>query len=120
MYLFVTILIMIVCVLLAVIVLVQNSKGGGLAANFGASNQYLGVRQTTDFLEKTTWWLAGILVFLCLAATVAIPHNQQTEKDAIESNIDINAISPVTEQQPAAAAPVAAPAPEAAPAESND
>ena len=54
MYTFIVILILIVSVLLALVVLVQNSKGGGLAANFAAPTQVMGVRQTADFLEKAT------------------------------------------------------------------
>jgi preprotein translocase subunit SecG len=79
------IIIFIVCVLLILIVLVQNSKGGGLAAGFSSSNQIMGVRRTADFLEKATWTLAGILLFLCLAASVAIPKmTKQEKKSAIE------------------------------------
>ena len=52
MYSFVSILVMLVSILLVLIVLVQNSKGGGLASNFSASNQIMGVRKTTDFLKK--------------------------------------------------------------------
>ena len=48
-YIFVAVLILIVCLLLTLVVLVQNSKGGGLASNFAGSNQFLGVRRTTDF-----------------------------------------------------------------------
>ena len=69
MYSLLTILIVILAVLLILIVLVQNSKGGGLAANFASTNQIMGVRKTTDFLEKTTWALIGIIVLLCVAAT---------------------------------------------------
>ena len=65
MYTFVLVLIFIVCVLLVLIVLVQNSKGGGLASNFSSSNQIMGVKKTTDFLEKATWGLAGSLLVLC-------------------------------------------------------
>ena len=75
MYTFIVILCIIVCILLGLIVLVQNSKGGGLAANFSAPNQVMGVRQTADFLEKASWWLAGILVVLCLMAPI-VNHNQ--------------------------------------------
>ena len=73
MYTLVVILILIVSVLLGLVVLVQNSKGGGLVSNFGGANQMMGVRQTTDFLEKTTWTLAGVLVVLCLISSVTIP-----------------------------------------------
>lgn len=83
------IIIFIVCVLLILIVLVQNSKGGGLAAGFSSSNQIMGVRRTTDFLEKATWTLAGALLFLCLAASVAIPKmSRQVKKSAIEQRIN--------------------------------
>ena len=75
MYQFIVVLILIVCVLLAVVVLVQNSKGGGLAANFSAPTEIMGVRKTTDFLEKATWGLAIALVLLSLCATMAIPRN---------------------------------------------
>jgi preprotein translocase subunit SecG len=83
------IVIFIVCVLLILIVLVQNSKGGGLAAGFSSSNQIMGVRRTTDFLEKATWTLAGILLFLCLAASVAVPNlTRQERKSAIENRVN--------------------------------
>ena len=59
-------LIVLVCVFLALIVLVQNSKGGGLTSTFGGGNQIMGVKKTADVLEKTTWILAAILVALCL------------------------------------------------------
>ena len=75
MYTVFVILILIVSVLLALIVLVQNSKGGGLVSNFGGANQMMGVRQTTDFLEKATWTLGGILVVLCLLSSITIPKN---------------------------------------------
>lgn len=77
MYTFVVILILIVSVLLGLIVLVQNSKGGGLVSNFGGANQMMGVRQTTDFLEKATWTLGAILVVLCLISSVTLPKNSK-------------------------------------------
>lgn len=85
MYTFIVVLILIVSVLLAIVVLVQNSKGGGLAANFSAPNQIMGVRKTTDFLEKATWTLAGILIVLSLIATITIHSgkNASVQKNAI-------------------------------------
>ena len=65
------ILIVLDCVLLGLIVLVQNPKGGGLASGFTGAQQIGGVRKTTDFLEKATWTLAIALVVLCLAATIS-------------------------------------------------
>lgn len=62
MYVFISILILIASILLILIVLIQNSKGGGLASGFSSSNQIMGVRKTTDFLEKATWTLAGTVV----------------------------------------------------------
>jgi len=68
MYVLLTILIVISAVLLTLLVLVQNSKGGGLAAGFSSSNQVLGVRKTTDFLEKATWSLIAFIVVLSIVA----------------------------------------------------
>lgn len=82
MYIFISILIVIVALLLVLIVVIQNSKGGGLAAGFASSNQVMGVRKTTDFLEKATWWLIGILVVLCVIATLFMPH-ESTKQDSI-------------------------------------
>ena len=71
MYILFTILIIVASVLLILLVLVQNSKGGGLAAGFSSSNQIMGVRKTTDFLEKATWVLvAFVLVFSIVAVGV--------------------------------------------------
>lgn len=65
------VLIFIICILLILIVLVQNSKGGGLASDFTSSNQIMGVRRTTDFLEKATWTFATALVVLSIIASQA-------------------------------------------------
>ena len=73
MYVTISVLILIVSFLMMLVVLVQNSKGGGLASNFSSHNQILGVRKTTDFLEKTTWTLAVLLVVFCLASSLSIP-----------------------------------------------
>ena len=97
MYTLITILIVAVCVFLTLIVLVQNSKGGGLAANFSASNQIMGVRKTADFLEKATWTLAGSLVFLCLLAafTLHSAGGGNSNKSILDSQIE-NAADPST------------------------
>jgi preprotein translocase subunit SecG len=71
MYTLFTILILIASILLILLVLVQNSKGGGLAAGFSSSNQIMGVRKTTDFLEKGTWILVAFVVVFSVA-TVAV------------------------------------------------
>ena len=70
------ILIVIASVVLGLIVLVQNPKGGGLAGNIaGFSNQFMGVKQTTDVLEKGTWLFAGIVALLCLFSSFFISVN---------------------------------------------
>jgi preprotein translocase subunit SecG len=64
------ILIIIACLILGLLVLVQNPKGGGLAGNIaGFSNQFMGVKQTTDVLEKGTWIFAALIVVLCITST---------------------------------------------------
>jgi preprotein translocase subunit SecG len=63
------ILIIICCAALAFIVLIQNPKGGGLAGNVaGFGNQVMGVKQTTDVLEKGTWIFAGVIAILCIVS----------------------------------------------------
>jgi preprotein translocase subunit SecG len=77
MYVFLTILILIAAILMILIVLVQKSKGGGLAAGFSSSNQIMGVRKTTDFLEKTTWILAATIIILSIfTAKYTASHSQ--------------------------------------------
>jgi len=81
MYTLLTILIVIAAILLTFIVLAQNPKGGGLNAGFSASNQIMGVRRTTEFLEKATWGLtAFIVVCSIVAAGLVINGEKQTEK----------------------------------------
>jgi preprotein translocase subunit SecG len=73
------ILILLACVVLGFFVLIQNSKGGGLASNFAGSNQIMGVRKTADFLEKATWSLAVGIMALCLF--VAFMTKQEFKRD---------------------------------------
>jgi preprotein translocase subunit SecG len=75
MYLLLIILIVIAAILLCFVVLIQNSKGGGLASGFSSSNQIMGVRKTTDFLEKTTWVLASFIVVLSVATAYVLPSS---------------------------------------------
>jgi preprotein translocase subunit SecG len=69
------VLIVLASLLLILAVLVQNPKSG-MAANFGVSNQVIGVRETTDKLEKFTWTMAIAIVVLSVGATMAIPKNK--------------------------------------------
>jgi preprotein translocase subunit SecG len=89
------ILIILTSVILGLIVLIQNPKGGGLAGNIaGFSNQFMGVKQTTDVLEKGTWIFAAIIGVLCLTASLFIRGGGGSE---------IPAITPNTQQVPAPA-----------------
>ncbi|MGC9150889.1 MAG: preprotein translocase subunit SecG [Microbacter sp.] len=72
MYTLSIILIVLAAVLLVLVVLVQNSKGGGLVSGFSSSNQIMGVRKTTDFLEKATWTLAAVMVVFSIISTGVI------------------------------------------------
>ena len=84
MYTFSIIMIVIASILLILAVLVQNPKSG-MAANFGAANQTMGVRQTTDFLEKFTWAMIAAIVFFTLLSVVALPNsNKATEVIGVE------------------------------------
>lgn len=79
------ILIILACVILSLIVLVQNPQGGGLAGNIaGFSNQFMGVKQTTDVLEKGTWVFAAVIAVLCLVSTFFISGGQQV-RDRIDN-----------------------------------
>ncbi len=103
-YIFLTILIILACVLVIMVVLVQNSKGGGLASNFTSAGQSMGVRKTADFLEKSTWTLGAAILVLCLAATASIPRGQGQKESVIKSSIeraqDPNAIPVLPTQTP--------------------
>ncbi len=100
MYILFTILIVIAAVLLTLLVLVQNSKGGGLAAGFNSGNQVMGVRKTTDFLEKATW---SLIIFIVLCAILAVGAKKgATTVDATQS-----AISTQVQEAAEQAAPVA-------------
>lgn len=111
MYVFLTVLAVLVSLLLVGIVVIQNSKGGGLAAGFSSSNQVMGVRKTTDFLEKATWYLAGTLVVLCVLTTLALP--KETE---VKSRVE----APAPVADPTMNAPFEIPMEESAPATTPD
>ncbi len=97
MYVFISILILIAAILLILIVLIQNSKGGGLASGFSSSNQIMGVRKTTDFLEKATWTLAGAVIVLSIIITAFIPRHESANQSEIKQQVeDAVAIDPNT------------------------
>ncbi len=75
-------LVVVACVLLILAVLVQSPKSG-MAANFGASNQVMGVRQTTDFLEKFTWVMAVTILIFSLFATVVMDGSTLSGRSSV-------------------------------------
>jgi preprotein translocase subunit SecG len=82
---FFVILIILACVILGLIILVQNPKGGGLAGNVGGfSNQLMGVKQTTDVLEKGTWALAIVVGLLCIFSAVFVPKSSNANRQIPE------------------------------------
>ncbi len=88
MYQIISGLILVAAILMILIVLVQNSKGGGLASNFSSSNQVMGVRKTTDFLEKATWSLAIAMVVLSIFASAVIPKDETIESRSQLETLD--------------------------------
>ena len=92
------------------VVLVQNSKGGGLASNFSSHNQILGVRKTTDFLEKTTWTLAILLVLFCLASSVTLPKGgtQEVRGSKVVENVQQTMPQEIPADMPVATEPTEA------------
>lgn len=105
----ISILIVLACIALAFFVLIQNPKGGGLTGSFGSlGNQVMGVKQSTDVMEKGTWTTMGIVVALCLVAVLFYPKVQR------ETTAPANA--PAQQQQPAGGQQQGAPAQQPAPA----
>ncbi len=92
------ILIILASVVLGFIVLVQNPKGGGLAGNVaGFSNQFMGVKQTTDVLEKGTWIFAGVIALLCIFSVFFIPKSASSSNGAADvKNATIPSSNPTT------------------------
>ena len=87
-----TILVLIASVLITLIVLLQNGKGGGLASNFVAGNQTFGVRQTTDILEKITWGLVAFIFVLSIVTTFTMKSN--VEEVDLTEEIEVAAPAP--------------------------
>lgn len=70
------ILILLSCAAIGFFILIQNPKGGGLAGNIaGFNSQFMGVKQTTDVLEKGTWVIAVVIALLCLFSAAFIPRS---------------------------------------------
>ncbi|MBS1935370.1 MAG: preprotein translocase subunit SecG [Bacteroidetes bacterium] len=91
------ILIIAACVFLGFIILVQNRKGGGLAGSVGGfSNQLMGVKQTTDVLEKGTWVLAIVVALLCVFSAVFVPKATAVQGRDVKVNATSTVPAPST------------------------
>ncbi len=101
------VLIIVASIVLGLIVLIQNPKGGGLSGTFGGfGNQLMGVKQTTDVLEKGTWVFAAIVGILCLISPAFIPKEGNASGDDLIKGIST---SPAKQQpQPATTVPLPA------------
>lgn len=116
MYIVFFVLIVVASLLLVLAVLAQHPKSG-MAANFGASNQVMGVRQTTDFLERFTWGTAIAIIVLSLATSMTIDQQRidKTKSSVIESlkqdqglyNMNQIEVPSTTTETPAATEPAA-------------
>ncbi len=92
--------------------MVQNPKGGGLSSSFGGSQQLGGVQKTTDFLDKSTWTLGGILIALILLSTLAFNGSGSNDSKVLGDDVTIPPVtttSPATPQAPATEATTTAP-----------
>jgi preprotein translocase subunit SecG len=94
------VLIAIACVLLGLIVLVQNPKGGGLSGAIGGFNsQFMGVKQTNDVLEKGTWLFAAIVGFLCIVSTLFFKGGVEGSGNNILQKVNPSSSSAPAKQQ---------------------
>ncbi|MBQ8008539.1 MAG: preprotein translocase subunit SecG [Bacteroidaceae bacterium] len=119
MYLLIIILMLVASILMCGIVLIQNSKGGGLASGFSSSNAIMGVRKTTDFLEKATWTLAAVMVVCSVVSAYTLPSANSSQDAIMEQaqksantnpyNMPVGTNAPATEA-PATETPAEAPA----------
>ncbi len=108
------VLITIVCLLLIIVIMVQNPKGGGLSSTLGGSQMMGGVQKTTDFLDKSTWTLATILIVLILMSSVSLPtaiENTDSKIFNSETSAPVNTTPAPVVPAPVAPAPATTPAP---------
>ena len=95
MYVLFIVLMVLASVLMCFVVLVQNSKGGGLSSAFASSNQIMGVRKTTDFIEKLTWGLAIFMVVVSIATSYVIPSVATDSSVIMEQAIEEQKTNPL-------------------------
>lgn len=90
------VLIVIAALLMIGIVLIQESKGGGLSSQFSASNSIMGVRKTTDLVEKLTWGLAGFIVCVSIICAYVLPGNNTSESVLEQTATETQTTNPNT------------------------
>lgn len=111
MYTLSVVLVILASILMCGIVLIQESKGGGLASSFSSSNQIMGVKKTTDFLEKATWTLAIAIVVLSVVSAGFVEKSSNVE-EIIELQVPTQQapVQAPTAETPATETPAEAPA----------
>ena len=83
-------LILFLSFLLILVIMVQNPKGGGLASTFGGDSQQIGgVQKTTDFLDKSTWILASLILILILFSNIVLNNSQSSDVNFLENSDDV-------------------------------
>lgn len=120
MYLLFVGLIVLAAVLMCFVVLIQNSKGGGLSSSFAASNQIMGVRKTTDFIEKLTWGLAIFMVVVSVATSYVVPSATEGSSVIMDQAVKEQKTNPLNAPAGFAAPQTDAADEAAAPAAAND
>lgn len=117
MFALLVVLTLIASVLLIGVVLMQKSKGGGLSSTFAGSNNIMGVRRTTNFIEKATWTLAGVICLLAILSTFFMPAAITPNQSRVNPTEQVQGGDYNTPAPEAAQASAPAPAPQpAAPA----
>ena len=95
------------CVALGFMVLIQNPKGGGLNANVGGlSNNFMGVKQTTDVLEKGTWIFASVIAILAITSTLFLSGNASNGNSVLDK-VNTSTTTPATQMAPPPPPPAA-------------
>ncbi len=108
------VLITIVCFLLIVVIMVQNPKGGGLSSSIGGAQMLGGVQKTNDFLDKSTWTLATVLIVLIILSSMSF-NGSMADNNSLLKNTETAAPKAAS---PAPATPAAATPAPATPADS--
>lgn len=118
------VLILLASIALILVVVVQKSKGGGLASTFASANNIMGVRKSTDMLEKLTWWFFGTIAVLCVLVSIFLFQGQGSTANKLQQTIEERAGEATTptpalpafgDEAPTEAAPATPVAPEEAP-----